>query len=94
MKNLLLLSLLIFLITFLGCHEDEDPLIPPIDTTEIDSTITINLSGYVQKGPFINGTSLIITELDDSLLATGKTFTTQINNNQGSFSLKTNQLEY
>jgi hypothetical protein len=76
----------IFILTVLGCREEE--VLPQ----EPSSPISIN--GYVQKGPFINGTSIIITELDDSLAATGKTFTTQITDNKGTFFIKTSQLDH
>ena len=86
MKKLLPAFLLTAIIFLLGCREDEI-----ISNT---SSNPININGYVQKGPFINGTSIIITELDDSLAATGKTFTTQITDNKGSFFIKTSQLDY
>ncbi len=45
------------------------------------------ISGYVQKGPFLIGTSIILSELDSDLSQTGKTFTTDIGNNQGAFEI-------
>ena len=45
------------------------------------------VSGYVQKGPYLNGTSVTIYELDANLNQTGKTFNTQISNNYGLFEL-------
>jgi len=45
------------------------------------------LSGYAQKGPYLNGASITIFELDENLNQTGKTFNTQISNNAGSFTL-------
>lgn len=45
------------------------------------------LSGYVQKGPYVNGTLIQMAELDASLSQTGKVFNTQITNNKGSFEL-------
>lgn len=45
----------------------------------------VSLSGAVQKGPFINGTSITISELDSSLVQTGHTFFSQITNDKGSF---------
>jgi uncharacterized protein (TIGR02145 family) len=45
------------------------------------------LSGYVQKGPYINGTQIELYELNSSLVQTGKTFSTQISNNTGSFDI-------
>lgn len=43
------------------------------------------ISGFAQKGPFLNGSSVTIMELDSSYVATGKTFTTQILDNAGTF---------
>ena len=45
------------------------------------------ISGHVQKGPYIVGTSISMFELKPSLDQTGKTFTTQISNNSGFFEL-------
>jgi hypothetical protein len=79
----------------MSCQEDEEPITPPIasDTIVVDSTVAIDLKGYVQKGPFINGTAITLSELDKKLVATGKNFTTQIADNRGSFSLKDIELE-
>ncbi len=43
------------------------------------------INGFVQKGPFINGTSISILELESDLSQTGKIFNTQISDNTGSF---------
>lgn len=43
------------------------------------------LTGVVQKGPFINGTSITMYELNSKLIQTGKSFYTQISSNDGSF---------
>ena len=48
-------------------------------------------SGYVQKGPFVNGSSILISELDTSLNQTGRTYSTTVADNAGSFEQK--QLE-
>ena len=45
------------------------------------------LSGCVQKGPFINGTTIQMYELNSSLNQTGKAFSTQITDNGGSFEI-------
>lgn len=47
-----------------------------------------NISGNVQKGPFINGTSVRVAELNSDLRQTGKSFETQIANNSGAFEFK------
>jgi len=46
------------------------------------------ISGYVQKGPYINGTSITISELSDELIPTGKNFNSQILDNKGTFELR------
>lgn len=90
MKILLRFPLLIFIIVLSwSCKEDEEEITTP---PQVIAPQVITLQGYVQKGPFINGTTILITELDDSLAATGKTFTTQITDNKGTFNIKTTQL--
>jgi len=49
-------------------------------------------NGYAQKGPFINGSSVTITELDSRLNQTGKTYHTTIADNSGSFEQKNIEL--
>ena len=44
-------------------------------------------SGYAQKGPFVMGSSVTISELDANLNQTGKTYITTISDNSGSFEL-------
>lgn len=46
------------------------------------------VNGFVQKGPYLNGTSIAILELTDDLAPTGKIFSSQISDNKGSFEIK------
>lgn len=46
------------------------------------------ISGCVQKGPFINGTSVRVAELNSDLQQTGKSFETQVADNSGTFEFK------
>jgi len=46
------------------------------------------VSGFVQKGPYLNGTSITISELTDDFTPTGKNFTSQILDNNGTFEIK------
>ena len=46
------------------------------------------ISGSVQKGPFINGTSVRVAELNSDLQQTGKSFETQVADNSGTFEFK------
>lgn len=77
--------LILVLFLLVCCKEEEEPI---VDNLEPPATARHTIAGYVQKGPFINGTTITIAELDDSLRATGKNFSTQINDNKGSFSLE------
>ena len=78
MKKLPFFFLPVCVVLLIGCREDDETVAAPT---------TINLKGHVQKGPFINGTAIMLSELNPKLTATGKTFTTQIADNQGSFTL-------
>lgn len=69
-----LLSMSLF---FTNCKKDKN-------TTE-NSLQTV--SGYAQKGPFINGSSVIVYDLQSNLSPTGKSFNAQITDNSGTFQL-------
>ncbi|MGB3801210.1 MAG: hypothetical protein WA952_15445 [Lewinella sp.] len=51
------------------------------------------VGGYVQKGPFLNGTAMTLAELDSNLIPTGKTYTTQLLDNQGAYAVRNVSLE-
>ncbi|NBC82806.1 MAG: hypothetical protein GVY19_05435 [Bacteroidetes bacterium] len=72
---------LIFLITFMiySCEKEKD------NETNLNLE---NVSGFVQKGPYLNGTSMTISELTDDLTPTGKNFSSQILDNKGTFEIK------
>jgi uncharacterized protein (TIGR02145 family) len=53
----------------------------------------VSISGYVQMGPYLNGTAILISELDEELNQTGKNFTTQISNNAGGYNTPGIELE-
>ena len=68
--------LLIFFVLYMSCTNEDDVLITkPI------------VNGLIQKGPFLNGTSIDIYELDNNLSQTGKVYSSQILDNLGSFQL-------
>lgn len=50
------------------------------------------IDGYVQKGPYLNGTAITISELSGSLIPTGRNFTSQIADNKGSFEIRNIEL--
>ncbi|PPK88420.1 hypothetical protein CLV84_1387 [Neolewinella xylanilytica] len=63
--------------------EPEPEPVPAVDTIRYDY-----VGGYVQKGPYLNGTSIQLVELDDQLAPTGKNFQTQIVDNRGTFEVR------
>jgi len=75
-KTSVVLYVCVLTLTVLSCEKDSgDP--HPVNKEK--------LIGHVQKGPFLNGTALMIIELNGTLGQTGKIFSTQIKDNRGSF---------
>lgn len=70
-----------------SCQKDE------VNDTE-EKIIETDIIGVVQKGPFNVGTTVTLSELNENLSQTGKTFVTQINTDDGSFELADVQLSY
>lgn len=68
----------IILLIFSSCEKENS------DEIKISKS---ELTGLVQKGPFLNGTSIEIYELQSDLSPTGKTFSSQILDNSGLFKL-------
>ena len=55
---------------------------------ETDNNTALSLdkvNGFVQKGPYLNGTNIYISELSPNYMPTGKIFTSQILDNNGTF---------
>jgi len=73
----LFLVLILFLLAF-SCDKDDNQ-------TNISLA---KVTGFVQKGPYLNGTTITIAELSSDLNPTGKNFTSQILDNKGSFEIK------
>ena len=51
----------------------------------VNAIFTTSVQGAVQKGPFLSGTKLTIYELNEDLSQTGKSFTSEIFDDTGSF---------
>lgn len=78
MKTTNLIMTVIFVLMFHSCKKESDS----------PKTIKdIKISGCVQKGPFMNGTNISIFELNSNLYQTGKVYSTQIDDNKGSFKI-------
>lgn len=79
MKKLIALFIIPVLVicTINSCKKDE----------ALRARIIPKLKGVVQKGPFINGTSVTVYELDQDGFQTGSTYTSQIIDNSGNFQI-------
>jgi len=78
--SLLLISLAMLFLGVSCTTEEEQPV--------KGKTLTkSSVDGVIQKGPFINGSSVTLYELSDSLVATGKVYDAQISDNYGSFQI-------
>ena len=81
MKHLKQLSILVLVLVVWSCAKDNE------------TGLTLEkVNGYVQKGPYLNGTAITISELTDDLVPTGKNFTSQILDNKGTFEIKNVEL--
>lgn len=95
MKKYLFLSVVLSSLLILSCEKNTDENLSEQTPTEkeLETTFAANISGYVQKGPFINGTSISLFELDSNLNQTGRSYSTQIIDNKGTFELENIELE-
>lgn len=80
MKKILLLSLGILIF---GCSKEKEILKP-----EEPLVAKQQISGVVEKGPFIQGSKVTLIDLDNNLDPTGKTYETITTNDLGAFEFK------
>jgi len=85
MKYLKILSIFPIFLFVLLCSIENNP----VETVRVQKK---EINGLVQKGPFINGTSILINELKNDLSQTGKTYSTQITDIKGNFDIKNIEL--
>ena len=64
-----------------------------VSCTKETTSTTFSFTGQVQKGPFVTGTTITVNELNESLGQTGRSFTTSITSDDGSFSLSNIEME-
>lgn len=68
-------------------------LLAAVSCTKENNGGTFSFSGKVQKGPFVTGATITVNELNGSLGQTGKSFTTSITSDDGSFNLGNLEME-
>ena len=76
MRNIRLISMVSIILITSSCEKENQ------GNLSIDK-----VTGYVQKGPYLNGTAITISELSGALDPSGRTFSTQILDNKGTFEI-------
>jgi len=87
MKNYVLFIIMGMIFVLTGCTKDNNLL--PEEPVKVKKEL---LNGHVQKGPFVNGSSVTIIELNADLNQTGRSYATSIADNSGSFEQKNIEL--
>ena len=77
MKKLLVSVLTVFALLAISCDNEN----------ESNPIFKEKIGGVVQKGPFINGSTVQISELTANYAQTGKTFSTQVTDQLGNFTI-------
>lgn len=80
MKKITILILGLLIVFLVSCEKDKN------------ESQNYSFVGKAQKGPFVTGTNITLNELNSNLGQTGKSFTTSINSDDGSFSLSNIEL--
>ncbi len=93
MKNIYALLLIIGIIALsFSCQKEEEK--PEVELPQEEDTVLdlYSFTGKAQKGPFITGTTINLYELNANLGQTGKSFTSTITSDDGSFSFNNIEL--
>jgi hypothetical protein len=99
-NNILTITFSVILLLVISCSKENNNLVSCNDgiqngnETGLDCggdcslcLSNIGINGKAQKGPFLNGSSITLSELDANFTPTGNDYNTQILDNSGSFSL-------
>ncbi len=78
MTKLKLITLTLLGVTLLACSKESG--------TDVPTPQTYNVSGVVEKGPFVSGSTISIQPLDEKMHSLGTLYNTTIKNNTGEFS--------
>jgi len=87
MKKTLFFASVLSLVFLLSCEKENE------NESIEDQIINYSLSGKVQKGPFLAGTNIIVSELSSNLELTGRTFLGEIEDDLGYFQINNINLE-
>jgi uncharacterized protein (TIGR02145 family) len=93
-KNNVLAIVSCAVLLFAACGDDSKNAGGSVEDQEIIAISDKTVTGVSQKGPFVNGSSVTVQELNGETLAqTGLGFEGKIKNDMGEFSVKVNKLE-
>lgn len=70
-----------------GCSSDPDSA-GSEPRKQSGKPVKTNVDGHVQKGPFITGTKITVSELDAELVQTGRAFNTTMEDDTGAFEVR------
>lgn len=76
-----------FLIFFVSCSKEDGVI------DEEAKTLTFNVNGRVEKGPFVSGSQITLQPMDKNMNPLGSTFSTNITDNSGSFSFGSKEFD-
>lgn len=76
-----------FLIFFVSCSKEEGI------SDDKPNTLTFNVNGRVEKGPFVSGSQITLQPMDKNMNPLGSTFSTNITDNSGSFSFGSKEFD-
>lgn len=79
-----LITISALFVGIISCDDTDKEEFKPADYT---------VSGKVEKGPFISGSTINLQPMNNRLVPTGSTFSTNITDNSGNFSFSTTTLE-
>ena len=94
MKRVELLLALLLCLGCLSCSKDGDMSNggdPDTENPKTEVPKNYNVSGVVEKGPFVSGSAISVQPLGDEMQSLGVIYNTIISNNEGSFSFGSNE---
>ena len=94
MKRVELLLALLLCLGCLSCSKDGDMSNggdPDTENPKTEVPKNYNVSGVVEKGPFVSGSAISVRPLGDKMQSLGVVYNAIISNNEGSFSFGSNE---
>lgn len=78
----------VILLAFASCSKKDDTAGGAVEDQGVVAIVNKTIDGAAQKGPFVNGSSVLLFEMDGGYSQTGKSFSGNISSNKGDFTLR------